>query len=434
MEISNWHTQLYIDNFSVNIYSGLPNKFLLRLFPKNTILSKEKTRFDTLQLGHIEEKEEYLNLISLAGFEISKDELIQRLEILGYTLNKAELAFHESLDKILRNECKNSFPDEKINQNYPDQEAFRTKREKIEFLNGVQFADFLNAINEVITNKHRRVIHFENGMRKSIIPKSLDNPLIRHLVCNGFGVFPFNDSLLYLRCLLASIDKNCSVFYEFSEPVTTGMLEEYYDQQYNPHEINTKYGLKTLILTEGVTDAEFIKASLSKLYPHLTDLYYFLDFALKDGSAQSLCQIIKSLAASNIPNNIIALFDNDTTGIEYMNNLLQNGIEFPSNIRIRKLPDLKLGENYPVFLKEGIIAYENVNGKGCAIEMYLGKELLVVEGELLPLSRKNNQLYFNNKHKKMIHKKFRDKLNSNFIAEEWLEMNQLLNVIFDEFK
>jgi hypothetical protein len=67
-----------------------------------------------------------------------------------------------------------------------------------------------------------------------------------------------------------------------------------------------------VVLTEGSTDAEVLRAGLQLLYPHLTDLVRFLDpRARSEGSAGALVNTVKSFAAAGITNRIVAAFDDD---------------------------------------------------------------------------------------------------------------------------
>jgi hypothetical protein len=69
-----------------------------------------------------------------------------------------------------------------------------------------------------------------------------------------------------------------------------------------------------VVLTEGVTDAEFLSSALAVLYPHLTDLVRFLDYDRKpEGSASAVLRAARAFDAAGIANPVVAVFDNDTT-------------------------------------------------------------------------------------------------------------------------
>ncbi len=104
-------------------------------------------------------------------------------------------------------------------------------------------------------------------------------------------------------------------------------------------------------------------------------------------------QLVTSFADANVKHPIIALFDNDTTGIMEMNKL--NTKTLTENIRIMKFPSISLAKKYPTVGPTGKKVM-NVNGLACGIEMYLGSDILAKENRLIPIRWKN----FNEKEKK----------------------------------
>ena len=73
---------------------------------------------------------------------------------------------------------------------------------------------------------------------------------------------------------------------------------------------------KTIIITEGRSDASIIAESLKPLYPHLADQFTFMDFegARVGGGAGSLANILKAFAGAGIVNKTLGIFDNDNAG------------------------------------------------------------------------------------------------------------------------
>jgi len=64
-----------------------------------------------------------------------------------------------------------------------------------------------------------------------------------------------------------------------------------------------------VVLTEGKTDAEFLAAALPVLYPHLTDLVRFLDYARRpEGGVGALLHTVRAFAAAGIANRVVALW------------------------------------------------------------------------------------------------------------------------------
>ena len=126
-----------------------------------------------------------------------------------------------------------------------------------------------------------------------------------------------------------------------------------------------------VILTEGSSDTRIIKSSLEAMYPHLAELYTFLDFeeVRAEGGAEHLCKIIRAFAGARLRTRMIGLFDHDTAGHAAVASL--GNIALPSNIRLLTLPDAQIGLDYPTVGPQGLQRM-NVNGLAGGIELYLG--------------------------------------------------------------
>ena len=66
---------------------------------------------------------------------------------------------------------------------------------------------------------------------------------------------------------------------------------------------------KTVILTEGSTDARVISEAMKLLYPHMVKFYSFIDFStyVVQGSTNYLTHYLKAFIAAGIRNRIIGL-------------------------------------------------------------------------------------------------------------------------------
>lgn len=84
---------------------------------------------------------------------------------------------------------------------------------------------------------------------------------------------------------------------------------------------------------------------------------------------------------------MVALFDNDTTGHKEAAKVRASAL--PPNIKIATLPDLALARAYPALspppAPPGSRQTEDVNGRACGIEMYLGVDVLTDNGVLEPV-------------------------------------------------
>lgn len=201
---------------------------------------------------------------------------------------------------------------------------------------------------------------------------------------------------------------------------------------------------KTIVLTEGKFDAEIISEAILLLYPHMSKFYSFINFDdfKVQGSSSFLTHYFKMFAASGIQNRVIALYDNDSAGLSELIDVEK--IDVPDNFKAIHLPDIKIANNYPTIGPSGKESL-NINGKACSIELFLGRDMLIIDGELSPIHWKG----FNDKtktyqgevkDKSAIQKRFIEKIKHykcGYDVQEddinWLEMRELLKVIFNAF-
>jgi len=130
-----------------------------------------------------------------------------------------------------------------------------------------------------------------------------------------------------------------------------------------------------VILTEGSSDTRIIKSSLDVMYPHLAELYTFLDFeeVRAEGGAEHLCKIVRAFAGARLRTRMVGLFDHDTAGHAALASL--SNITLPSNIRLLTLPDAQVARDYPTVGPQGLQRMD-VNGMAGGIEIYLGPSAL----------------------------------------------------------
>ncbi|MCK0190847.1 HEPN/Toprim-associated domain-containing protein [Arenibacter sp. F20364] len=330
-------------------------------------------------------------LYEFKGFKQKAKVCRERLEIYGNSPKKARKDFIQA-KKIAKEEAFYSFP-----------------------LSQVSYDKYKKEIKTIISQKSKHYDELFTNLKDSLIAGDL-------------GIY--GQSLeCHLHSILSVIDDNAFVEYDLSGVIENGWLDE--------EVARTVDYEKIIVLTEGKTDVEFISQSIEKLYPHLTNYYHFIDFQEYkiESNASALVKLVTSFAAANVKHPILALFDNDTTGIMEMNKL--NSHFLTDNIRVLKFPDTAIAENYPTVGPTGKKVM-NINGLACGIEMYLGIDVLTKENNLIPIRWKN----FNDKEKKYqgelaekayVQDEFRKKL-KNSLNDEYFEMNCLLNEIFNGLK
>lgn len=198
---------------------------------------------------------------------------------------------------------------------------------------------------------------------------------------------------------------------------------------------------KIVILTEGSTDARVISDAMKLLYPHMVKYYSFIDFStyVVQGSTNYLTHYLKAFIAAGIENRIIALYDNDSAGLSEIE--LLKSIPIPENVRIMHLPDLELCNQYPTIGPTGK-SLDNINGRACSIEMFLGKDILKENGQYEAIRWKSyidkvDAYQGEIVSKSGVLKKFEKKIKRSqkqLILEEWEECDLLLNQIFTAFE
>ena len=119
---------------------------------------------------------------------------------------------------------------------------------------------------------------------------------------------------------------------------------------------------------------------------------FFNPQAKPELSASALARTVKQFSAAGVSQPVVALFDNDTTGHKERDTVPVRAL--PPNIKLATLPDLALAREYPTLLPPpappGSILTENINGRACSIEIYLGVDVLTSNGTLEPVQWSRN--------------------------------------------
>lgn len=140
-----------------------------------------------------------------------------------------------------------------------------------------------------------------------------------------------------------------------------------------------------VVLTEGASDARILETALAVTYPHLRGFIRFADFTQRpEANAGALAKTVKAFAAAGITNRIVALFDADTAARDVAKSLDLG--KLPPSIQVRHLPQIQIAREYPTIGPSGTVVTEDINGKACSIELYLGRDVLTdSDGALRPV-------------------------------------------------
>lgn len=315
----------------------------------------------------------------------------ERLELFGADFTKAKLDFENAFNKIIENE-------------------------HFTFSNDISFEFYLETIKEIINAKQKS---YDNDYYNDFKGYLIQNELLLENQNISLGLWS----------ILNVVELDCIVEYDLTEVINGGWIDENIK-----NEINIQ---KIIVLTEGKTDTEFIKAGLNLFYPHLENYYHFMDFenSKYEANASRLVHTIKSFVGSGINNLIIALFDNDAAALKEINNLKK--VKLPNNIKVLQYPDIELAKNYPTIGPTGN-QHMDVNGLACSIEMYLGIDCITENNEFLKIQWtglvENIDKYQGVILKKEeVQKRFRQKVknfNPNLIElDNWKELHLIINMM-----
>ena len=213
---------------------------------------------------------------------------------------------------------------------------------------------------------------------------------------------------------------------------------------------------KTIVLVEGSSDKDILEFAMSQLYPHLSDLFYFMDFSdesggKRDGGTSYVIKNLKTFYFSKIRANFIAIFDNDAEGYSSKCSLLNEIKNWPANFRILLYPEITMFHKYPTIAPNGKIVPDDINKKAASIELYLPDSIIKTGGNYYPIEWESRKRIRNKNnveealyqgvisYKDDIKHKFHEMRNKIergdevFKTEEWKNMKKLLETIVFAF-
>jgi HEPN/Toprim N-terminal domain 1 len=288
-------------------------------------------------------------------YAVSAAEMRDRLNVLGFTAGRAEREFYQGLaDEIERQE--------ETNADYPFMYM-----ESLLFLRSLTFETWKGAISAIVR---------AGAKNRSDSDSWNDHPVVQQILQESDSTLFYYgmDGRDFIRAVLEPIEDASEIILDLTDVTHAG----YYDED-QPVAADAREAMLAahpvvapiVILTEGSSDTRIIKSSLEVMYPHLAELYTFLDFeeVRAEGGAEHLCKVIRAFAGARLRTRMIGLFDHDTAGHAALASLLN--ITLPSNIRLLTLPDAQVALDYPTVGPQGLQKMD-VNGMAGGIELYLG--------------------------------------------------------------
>lgn len=394
-----------------------------------------------------EDSEEYTQYI----YRTTVKKAIERLEVRGFSIENFKNTFEKNKEPAI-NYHAFYFYSKKYSS--CDEDAFVSKLNQ-----NITFNKWQNAVRKIVSYE------LENGnitqycditMHDVNIKTFTEKVIFCSMKMDWLGSFyglytDIIDIGYIIRLILENCDYNEIIELDFS------YLQFWSDDSVSLAMSATQNVEKIIVLVEGTSDKDILEYSLSKLYPHLSDLFYFMDFddsngGKRDGGTSYVIKNLKTFYFSKLQAKFIAVFYNDAEGYQSQCVLLNEVKQWPDNYRILLYPEISLFKKYPTLASNGNIILDNINHKACSIELYLPDDIIKINEKYLPIeweSRKKIKttggeeelLYQGVISQKDYIKKRLQKLRKSikngeklFIAQDWFSMQQLLEKIIFAFR
>ena len=430
------YAQCWLDDLFVGSSKNDIDLDLISLFrTRDKVVLSAPIRDLPIHLEHYREALEEDGDLKIVYYETPVNIVCDRLDVLGYDLNTAEEAFRQwvkeeharTIEMIGEWTERDSASRELMEDHY------RTNAKILGALTPRSWIEGLKLIRSsgLKTNYYGR---YEGPHEKT---------LIGYMLSNEWYGFPGYDLFIPLRLAIEACENGRNLVYDVTDLVWSGYFD--YDEDFVEYGLDisaAEYSSKarTVVLTEGKTDAWILRESLQILYPHLQDYFSFLDFESTGfgGGVGNLANVVKAFAGAGIVNNVVALFDNDTAAAAACKALTV--LPLPPNISIRQLPSLDFLKDYPTIGPSGATRLD-VNGIAASIELYLGEDVLRIDGVNLPsvqwtgYDKQMNQYQGEVLEKAQLHVRFREKISrlNGPPGPEWDALRAVLNVVFSAF-
>ena len=323
-------------------------------------------------------------------YRCTVEEVRDRLELKGFTLDVAKERFRTGLDHDIRH------VEDSLTESGNRIELLRLANEDdLSVLSSLTMDSWLRAVGRI-----RAEGLDKDTLESTLHDDDMELPLLKYMLKSSTNLYGFPgsrlnvstfDYMLFLRLVIESSPPSNQLIYDLS-PLNDGGYIDAEDDLValaaSDMDTTAVFSQSVIVLTEGTTDRNFIERSLNLLYPHLAGYFHFFEFDLNpqnrvSGGVGPLVNLVRALAGSSVKQRILALFDNDTAAKEALRNLDPDIL--PRNIVFKYYPELPLAENYPTVGPTGRTTM-NVNGLAGGIELYLGRDVLEEEdGQLIPV-------------------------------------------------
>ena len=310
-----------------------------------------------------------------------------RLEAMGFTLGAAKRVFDEFVEQERARAAELDMAHPSMREIY---------RQQLALMSSTTFERWLESFRWL----KERGAHTVDRLAESCDPRLQGyfvhpdeaTPLVEWLLDqNGdhrFG-FPFEADTRHLfRAALEVCDSDADVVLDLTAVTQAGYygeLDAVVETTRTNRLADYPADARIIVLTEGPTDRRALEGALRVLYPHLVDLYSFMDFEGMRiaGGAGPLVEMVKTFSGAGIANRIVAFFDNDTAAHGALRSL--RTMALPRNIRVLTYPRIPLAQRYPTVGPVGE-QFADIDGSAASIELYFGEDVLRdPTGALMPV-------------------------------------------------
>lgn len=374
---------------------------------------------------------------------------IDRLDAQGYSIKNFEAEFNEKMIQAIDYSAFLAH----LHIDYEDREI---KAKERLLKHGISFAKWKNSMNKIISYElENGNIRWNNPVNKIGITTECDKIIFHSTADNDcdsiYGIYPEVIASPYIyRLILECCSPEDNIELDFS-------YLDFWAEDCIPKALAATENVeKTIVLVEGTSDKDILEFSLDQIYPHLSDLFYFMDFdddtgGKRDGGTSYVVKNLKTFYFSKIKSRFIAIFDNDAEGYQCQCALLNEIKNWPNNFRILLYPENVLFRTYPTLAPNGSIMIDDINKKACSIELYLPDSLIMSDAKYYPIEWESRKKFKVNGAEKSLYQgvisqkddikarfqRLRKRIEDgecSFAIDDWERMQQLLSSIVFSFR
>lgn len=367
-----------------NIYVGNLLLYSFRNYLKDEIVSlfySDKDLFVTPECT-IDDEDEESGVYTRYVYKTTVKRAKERFDALGFGLNNFKKVFDEK--KIQAINYSSFLSRLRIDYDENDEKIEKRIKEK------VTFKKWTNSMTKIISYETMNGNIWSEKMVPNLIVSTECDKVIYYSLLDkdSESFYALNTEIINIAFVYRLILENCSdneeIVLDFS------YLDNWAEDSITKALEATKNIQKTIVLVEGTSDKDILDFSLKHLYPHLYDIFYFMDFddkmgVKRDGGTSYINKNIKTFYFSKLKANFIAVFDNDAEGYISQSKLISEIKNWPNNFKILRYPELNFLKSYPTIAPNGSIVQDDINCRAASIELYLPDFIIKPNGDYYPV-------------------------------------------------